>query len=673
MNQVLGVGWYRFRRTLRRRRGGYLGLVLMIVLIGGLAMASIAAARRTQSSYPVFLASTNPSDLSVSVYSAPSGAPGPSLTAAISHLPGVKRVGVVYALPFAPLNADGSPNLSESANVVMVGSLNDISVDQDLVTVTSGHKADPSKPDEIVMTSSAAQQLHARVGEILALGLSSPRFRLDAKVTGIVEFNNEIVQDDIDRAYGFVVFTPSLVREVGRLVAGGLRPANYALQLNHGSKDVVKVEQEIVRIIPRGYVYDFHVTSRVVSQVELAIKPESVALGAFGAIAALVCFVLAIQAISRQLGFDDEDRRTLRAFGANPAVTVGTSLFGVLVAVLAGVLLAFGLAVAAFTDCPLGSGSLCLSRQRLRVLTGQCSARAWPCSSSPWRRRRSCSRYEALLTGPPAAAEQTTRGSRIARSAESAGIPISGVIGVRLALEPGRGRTAVPVRSALFGTALAVSLVAATLTFASGFSTLISHPPLYGWNWTYALSPSNDVPPKVLSMLSHDPAVAAWQGFDYANIGIDGETVPVLLTTPRPSVSPPILSGHGLEADNQIVLGAATLSELHKRLGDTVLVGLGTPRDGAYYVRPTPVVIVGTATFPAIGFSSTAADHTSMGTGALVSEGIRSAFSKFVQNPDPNLSGPDLVFVRMRAGIATAPWSGRLTTDRLGGRQGARE
>ena len=42
--------------------------MLLIGLIGGIAMGSIAAARRTQSSFTTFLASTNPSDLSLVVF-----------------------------------------------------------------------------------------------------------------------------------------------------------------------------------------------------------------------------------------------------------------------------------------------------------------------------------------------------------------------------------------------------------------------------------------------------------------------------------------------------------------------------------------------------------------------------------------------------------------------------
>lgn len=75
------------------------------------------------------------------------------------------------------------------------------------------------------------------------------------------------------------------------------------------------------------------------------------------------------------------------------------------------------------------------------------------------------------------------------------GLPAPAVVGVRFAVEPGRGRTAVPVRSALLGAVLAVALVVATLTFGSGLQSLVSHPALYGWNWNYMLNASNSVPP----------------------------------------------------------------------------------------------------------------------------------------------------------------------------------
>src|SRR5271157_793127 len=93
---MLTAAWYRFRATFLRRWGGYLAMALLIGLVGGIAMGSIAAARRTQSSYPAFLAATHASDLTMSTYGIANNSAAsdysPMLTSEIAHLPEVKRV-----------------------------------------------------------------------------------------------------------------------------------------------------------------------------------------------------------------------------------------------------------------------------------------------------------------------------------------------------------------------------------------------------------------------------------------------------------------------------------------------------------------------------------------------------------------------------------------------------
>ena len=297
------LAWYRFRATFHRRWPGYLSLVLLIGLVGGLAMASIAGARRTQSSYTTFLAGTNPSDLSVAVYNpATDGGPGPPLRAKIARLPGVKRVESLVTPTFVPLAADGAPRLSTLQLVVTVGSLNGELFTQDRLTATEGRLANPQRANEIMMTASAARLLRVHVGQVVPVGFyvqaqmnlpgfGTPRvppvLRVNATLVGIVTLDNQVVQDDIDRAYGFTVVTPALIREAVALSPGAAASEGYGIQLDHGSRDVPTVEQEIIRIVPPQMTYNFHVTSRVVSEVELAVKPEAVALGAFGAIAAL--------------------------------------------------------------------------------------------------------------------------------------------------------------------------------------------------------------------------------------------------------------------------------------------------------------------------------------------------------------------------------------------------
>ncbi len=544
MSQVLPVAWYRFRATFARRWGGYLSVVLLIGLVGGIAMASIAGGRRTQSSYPTFLASTNPSDMTVSVYApnSPSGAVTP-LTARIARLPGVKRVRDLVSLDFVPLAPNGTPRLNTLNDLLVLASSDGGFFDQDRPGILQGRQAAPDNPHEIVMTANAARLLGVRLGDVVALGFYTdaqealpafgtprvaPRFRANVKLVGIAVLNNSVVQDDIDGAYGFVLLTPALVREAVTVSPAAGAPAAYALQLDHGGLDAPAVEQEIRGVVPPGATVEFHVTARVVTEVELAVKPESVALGGFGGIAALVCLVLGAQAVSRQVRWGDDDRRAMRALGAAPSVTAADGLIGILGAVAVGSVVAIGVAVGLSPLSPFGpvrsvypDGGFAFDWTvfgiGLVVLLGVLGAGAVVLS------------YLGTPHRAPRVAAPTSRSSVIARRAESAGMPVAGVVGIRFALEPGRGRTAVPVRSALVGTVVAVALVVSTLTFASSLNTLVSHPALYGWNWDYALNPSNDVPPRALELLGHDHDVAGWSGFDYNDVAIDDQTVPVLM------------------------------------------------------------------------------------------------------------------------------------------------
>ena len=259
MSQVLRVAVYRFRTTLGRRWAGYLSVVILVTLIGGVAMASIAAARRTQSSYPSFLASTNPSELTVSVAS-DSETPTPYsavLAAKISHLAGVKRVATLLTPTVVPLRPNGTPNLSGQASnfTQFVGSPDGMFTIQDRVSVTEGKMADPKKADQAVMTASAAEKAGLHIGEVLAFGYFTaaqinspefgtakvrPRLRLNVTLVGIVDINRQVVEDDVDRASGFVIFTPALIRAVEKVSPGGRvelapgAPLLYGLELDRG-------------------------------------------------------------------------------------------------------------------------------------------------------------------------------------------------------------------------------------------------------------------------------------------------------------------------------------------------------------------------------------------------------------------------------------------------------
>ncbi|MGA2969500.1 MAG: FtsX-like permease family protein [Acidimicrobiales bacterium] len=678
MGQAFRIAWYRYRVTFVRQLSSYLTVVLLIGLIGGIGMAALAGARRTQSSYPQFLASTNPSDLTMFVYGGTSQFLGktPSLTKTISHLPGVEHVVTAIGPQMVPLAANGAPRLSTLSNVVITGSLDGMTLTQDRLAVVEGRLANPRRADEFVMTASAAHILGVRVGQMVPLGFYSdtqtnssdfgsprvvPRLKVKARLVGLVVPNTQVVQDDIDRTYGAVFLDQALMKKLKHLEPGELVPALYGVQIDHAHATITQVERELIGVVPRGATYEFHITSSVESQVELAIKPESVALGAFGAIAALICLVLAAQAISRLLRRGEQDRRVLRALGASPGGAAFEGLLGVLVAVALGALLAFAVAALLSPFAPLGpvrpvypGGRFAIDWTVLGVGVAVLILvlSAFAVVQANWR-----APHRTVLTGGSFAGP-----SRVIRGANATGLPVAGVIGVHFALESGQGRTAVPVRSVLFGTTLAVALVVTTLTFASGLSNLVSRPPLYGWNWDYLLLPNNNIPPKAVSLLNHDPKIMAWSGADSTDLEIDGQEVPVLIENAHAKVAPPILSGHGLDNQHQVVLGPGTLAMLHKHVGETVVISLGTKKNAPAFIKPTTLLIVGTATLPAVGYSSYIAEHTSMGTGAILPLGVLPA-GYLNYGPDPNLHGPQLAFVRMRSDVSAR--AGRADLERI--------
>lgn len=669
---VLRVARYRFRVTLGHRWGSYLAVALLVGLVGGVAMASIAAARRTQSSFSVFLASTNPSDLSVPTFGASaSGSYSASLTTEIARLRGVKHVEAWISVNAVPLRRDGVPILGHLAQIYSAASVDGLYFNQDRVAVIQGRMADPRRPDEFVMTAEAARLLGLHVGESVPYGLFTneqtslpglgtpsvpPHRRLDAKLVGLVALNSGVVQDQVDQFPALVLFTPALARQVladsGRGASG---VTYYGLQLDHGSRDVAGVERALTRLLPPGAEYNFHTTAPVEAKVGQVVRPVAIALGVFGAMAGLAALLIGGQVISRQLRAASGDLTVLRALGADPKTIAADGLSGVLFAIVLGSLLAVAVAVALSPLSPLGpvrpvypSPGLAFDWLVLgigsAVLIGGLGSIA-----AALAYREAPHRVAIRSRLAPA------RTSKVARVIISAGLPAPGAVGMRLALEPGEQRTAVPVRSAILGAVLAVAMVAAAVTFGSGLQTLISHPALYGWNWTYLLNASNNVPPQALALLNGDPDVAAWAGADHNDVEIDGQQVPALFGDSHATLTPPILAGHAVTQKNQIVLGVATLAQLDKHIGGTVVVSYGQAQDAPLYIPPTRLVIVGIATLPAVGSSGIFADHTSMGTGALVSTGIEPAAYRQAQlSHDPTLNGPNMVFVKLRSGVSRA-------------------
>jgi hypothetical protein len=659
---------YRLRSVLRQRWTDYLLLTLLIGLIGGLAMGSVVAGRRTQSAYGSFLGRDNASTLTMSTYGVYNGSPAnvfsPQVEAKIRRLPQVARVESWIETFLAPLSPDGAPNLAALGAIDVAGPIDGVFFDEDRVTVLSGRMANPADASEFMASEFGARVLGIHLGQTVEFGAFDassvsesgfgtpavqPDSRYALRLVGIIEFNNAVVQDDADRTPTNLLITPALARAQEQKANGTW----FAIRLKPGAQNLGRVEQEMLGTLPPGALGQFYLTSTIESKVESALRPESIALGVFGLIAALAALGLCLPIMARLQVNGDDERQVLRALGAPRSLVRADFYLGVAVSVLLGTVLACILSAVLGSFAPLGPvrtvyhpgafvpdwtvtavGAIVL----VGILGGAAAIMAI---------RRSA---------PRAGEEGRSRAHRPSRSAEiaaAAGLPASAVIGVRFALEPGRGRTSVAARSVLAGGILSVTLVVATLTFASGLRTLVGRPALYGWDWGYTLIGNSNIPPDAQVALQRDPLVQAWSGYIAITTTVDGRSVPVLVATDGVGVTPPPIGGRQITAPGQIILGRATLAALHKRIGDTVQAGLGAPGTAPLYLPPQTFKIVGTATFPAVAGSSNFADHTSMGAGGLFSfASLPAEFLRQTQNPDPVQNGPVLAFIRYRPGTS---------------------
>ena len=657
------VAGYRLRTTMGSRWAGYLSLVLCIGLLGGIAMGAIAGARRTQSSFSTYFSNANAPDLAgiTGVLNPALGSDAgydPQQIRAIARLAYVTQIESASGIDVLPLTKGGRPYVVAGFPPAAgngLGSDDGLYFNLDRVTVVAGRRADPSRAGEVMMPREVATFAGYRVGQVIRLGIytnaatqlplfGTSRVRPYRVVTvtlvGTFVDPSSLIEDDVDNSTSLFLFTPAFSRP---LLACCSNYTESAIKVERGH--VALAGAEIQRALPKEFPAPFQI-STVIAKAQRAIEPDSIALGVFGLIAALATLLIAGQVMGRQLRRADDDHATLRALGANRALIASDAALGVFGAILAGSLLAVAVAVAVSPLSPIGPvrpvypdrgfavDGIVLGLGFLALSVGLCALAA------------AVAARQAIRLPASGRGDAGARRSRVSGAAASAGLPPSAVAGIRFALEPGAGRNAVPVRSAMIGAGLAVAITIATITFGASLGSLVSHPSLYGWNWNFILSAgggSGNIPQaQATRLLNHDPFVGAWSGAYFDDLNLDGQSTPVIGEAPGAAVQPPILTGHRFDRAQDVVLGAITLADLHKRVGDSVVLqnGVGPP------VRLT---IVGTATMPAIGGPG---PHLEMGTGALLDYQLIPAPARDPFN-DP-VTGPESIFVDLRRGASSS-------------------
>ena len=325
-----------------------------------------------------------------------------------------------------------------------------------------------------------------------------------------------------------------------------------------------------------------------------AIRPEAAALALFAGLAGLIALAVIVQLLSRQLTLDSAEFPVFRALGMTRGALVTLSLARTAVVTCAGGLIAVGIAIAASPLMPIGAARLAEAAPGVEVNLAVLAAGFAFFALMPLAVLVPAAWGAAGRARGPLGLAEPARASRVSRLGSMLGSAgsVTGGIGVRMAFEPGHGRTAVPVRSALVGTTVAVAAGLAAVVFGASLIGLVGTPHRYGQNWAQVLDlgfggVTSQFAAKVLA---RDPALAGVAAGNYGqlHIGASQAIVPAIGIGPaRGRDYLTLLAGRAPSAPDEIVLGAQTLRAVHRRVGQTVRVS-GQPDREPALVRARP-------------------------------------------------------------------------------------
>ncbi len=597
-------------RELRRRGLHVLVLMLFVGVIGMCSMAAAAGARRSSTALARFKTSSRSADLELQ------GSPTARQLEQLASIDGVAAIGVLQAyavvIPAVPdFQEIGEPLDAQFGHVV----------DRD--RIIAGRALDPIAPDEVTIGEGLATRLHLRVGDDLGAEAYSPKQvagilagagdvgarsgpPLHLRVVGIVRRPLDL--GDRGASGGLVVLSPAFTRAYsGRI---GIFGERIRIRTDHGAGDVAGVLATSRRILgPR--LFGSQSLAVDVQGASNAIDVVTLGLWIAAAVAAMAgAFAIGI-VLSREIASVTSEHETLKDLGCTRSQRVAVAapstaliaLGGAIVAVVGAIAMSalFPLGVARRADPMIGVHAdivvLLAGVVAVVFVVGLVALLA----AFRATRQSTLERTRALAAKP----------SAIVATAAAAGLAPSIMNGLRMAVEPGRGKSRIPVRSAFLGAIAGVVGVTGTLVFASSLEHLTTSPASYGETWQFKVP---DVTANTACGgsdygLRSIPGIAALAEVCAQTVQIERRpTGAIAYTQVRgDAIGPEIVAGLAPSSDRDVALGAKTLQQLGKHIGDRVRVA-GRTATQEYK-------IVGRAVFPTLGASQPIGDGAAF-TGA---------------------------------------------------------
>jgi FtsX-like permease family len=567
----------------RRRWRSLLVLALLVALAMATVLAAVAGARRGQSAFDRLWARTLPATVTVLP-----NQPGFDW----AKVRGLPEVGALSMFPVAwGFAVEGDPGASAG-----IQADSEFTRTIERPVVLTGRLFSPSHVDEVVVTPKFVASYGKSVGGMLTLHLASPQQadvgydgtsgpprgpEIRARIVGVIRSPWGSVNVDGPGQAGSVLASPGLFTRYRASIVGttGQTHINALVRLKGGAAAIPAFRADLARMTGRSDIDVWNNLAFFGVPVHRVTGYEAACLLAFALAALVAAFFLVGQAVARYTSSTVVDLQVLQAVGMTQRQAVASASAGPFLAAAAGTTAGVAGAVVASRWMPIGLASIVEPHPGLDV--------DWLVLGVGW-----VIAPLLVLAGSAAAAaaaltagrqQRAPRRSAVAAAAARAGFPVPVVIGARFALEPGRGRSAVPVRSALVGAVAGVLGVLAAFTFSAGVSDAAAHPARFGQTWqlgTFFGFNGQDFGPasRVLRAVAADRDVI---GVDDARIGgaqsgqvsiesytyapVAGKRLPTVLTSGRMPTAP-----------NQITLAPTTARELHAVTGSTIRLTGGT-------------------------------------------------------------------------------------------------
>lgn len=550
------------RNEVARRWKALVALGILAGLVGGLAMAAVAGARRTDTAYQRYREATGRAD--AIVFGTLAGI-FPADYTPVRELPEVEDAG---EFTLAPLGVEGFPTL---------GTLppNDDRLYRTVASplLVAGRLPDPRRPDELVVNRSAARQLGLGIGDRVRVLSSTELFdptaplgtgpSVEATVVGIGTSVMELIFGG-EREPAFFPSAALLgdhpeIPRAGNLVVR-LRPGTDVAEFGRRAAEAMGVPYLPVRDLAED-------TKRITHATDL----ERTALLLFAAAVALAGIVLVGQALSRSVYALAQPASALRALGFTRNGLVSGLALPLSLTAATGALTALGAALALSRWFPIGLAGRLEPDRGLHadwpvVLAGAVTIGLLVILGAGLSAVRvTSSRTRAVVA---------TGRSPVAALRRLGATPLPAVIGAGLALERGEGERVLPVRPALAGTVAAVLGVVGAFGLLHGIEDALARPERSGQFWQAEMLPGEGAPGEDLAAtVAADDRVSEAYLVRNSDVDLDGVGVTLYALTPhRGSRTFTVLEGRPPVTADEIVLGPATARALGKEVGDPVLL-----------------------------------------------------------------------------------------------------